>query len=199
MNRDALALASAVLTGVCVIPYLRDMRRGVTRPQRTSWFVFAALSVIAAVSQFLAGSPAGAWLALGSATGFTAVFVGSWWYGEGGFAMVDRVVVVIAAAGVAVSLVAAAPVVATAAVVVAELLAISLTVGKTIRDPGSETCATWAIDAVAGLVAIAAIGTVRVEEWLYPVHHAVVNAVVVVVILRGRAAARRPSELRQLV
>ena len=75
LSRDSLAVLSGLLTAACVIPYLRDIYRGSTRPQRVSWFVFATLSIVAAVGQFADGALAGAWLASGSALGFTLVLI----------------------------------------------------------------------------------------------------------------------------
>ena len=90
-RRENLAVVCAALTAICVVPYLRDIRRGTTRPQRVSWLVFATLSIVAAVSQIAAGGGPGVWLAGGSAFGFTLVFVASIRHGEGGFAASDRV------------------------------------------------------------------------------------------------------------
>lgn len=36
MHREHLALVAGVVTAACVPPYLVDMRRGATRPQRAS-------------------------------------------------------------------------------------------------------------------------------------------------------------------
>ncbi len=136
MTREHLAIVSAVLTAVCVVPYLRDVHRGTTRPQRASWFVFAAVSVVASVSQLAAGGGAGAWLAAGSAVGFSAVFVVSIRHGVGGWSPVDRVVLLIAIAGVAASVVSSRALVAVVAVVAAEAVAIALDRPQGGQRPG---------------------------------------------------------------
>ena len=90
MTREHLAVIAAAMTCACVVPYLRDIRLGTTRPQRASWLVFATLAAVAAVSQALTGNGAGTWLAGGSALGFGAVFVASIRRGVGGFDAADR-------------------------------------------------------------------------------------------------------------
>jgi hypothetical protein len=45
VRREQLAIVSACLTAICVVPYLRDVYRGTTRPQRASWFVFSSLAI----------------------------------------------------------------------------------------------------------------------------------------------------------
>ncbi len=189
LTREVLAIMSGLLTATCVVPYLRDIYRGSTRPQRVSWFVFAALSIVAAVGQFADGAQAGAWLASGSALGFTLVFVASIRHGVGGTSARDIFSLAVALAGVVVSIAIERPIVAVFAVIAAEIAAVSLTVRKAAREPGTETPATWTIDAVAGAVAILAVPEMSVTELLYPVHHCAVNLWVLAAIAAGRRAA----------
>ena len=191
-----LGVVSALLTALCVVPYLRDIARGSTRPQRTSWFVFAALSIVATVSQLINGNLAGAWLAAGAACGFSVVFVVSIHCGEGGWGGADRVSLAVASVGVVVSVMVREPTVAVAAVIAAELSAVSMTVRKARSDPGSETLATWVLDGVAGVIAIGAVTSPSLAALLYPVHHTCVNGWVVATIVRARnrrAAFRGPT------
>jgi hypothetical protein len=190
MTRHTLATISAALTAVCVLPYLRDIYRGTTRPRRVSWFVFAAVAVIAFVAQARAGGGAGMWLAGGAAVGFSAVFAASLWRGVGGLAAHDLAVLAVAAVGLVLSLVVSGPL-AIVAVVVAEWVAIAPTVTKSLRHPDSETTSTWAIDMIAGLCAVIAVDQFAVGELLYPINHAALNAVVVGAIVVGRRGARR--------
>ena len=185
--RDALAIGSSAMTACCVLPYLRDVRRGTTRPHRVSWFVFATLSTVAAVAQFAEEGGAGAWLACGSAVGFSAVFVASIRRGVGGWTSAERAPLAVALAGIVASVTVGRPTIALLAVVAAELVAVLLTARKAVRDPGSETLSTWALDALAGGVALVAIERLSFEAALYPVHHLGANACVVVAILRGRS------------
>jgi hypothetical protein len=196
VGRDDLAIISGVLTAICVIPYLRDVYRGSTRPQRVSWFVFATLSIVVAVSQFAEGAHAGAWLASGSALGFTLVFLASLQHGVGGTSLRDVVSLSVALAGTAVSILIERPIVAVFAVIAAELAAISLTARKALREPASETASTWLIDGLAGVFAVFAVTEWSVTELLYPVHHVIVNAWVLGAIALGTATENRGESYR---
>lgn len=189
--RTAIGLVSALLTAICVVPYLYDIARGTTRPQRVSWFVFATLSMTAAVAQWLEGAVSGALLATGAAIGFGAVAAVSIRRGEGGASRRDLVALAVAAIGVTLSIAADRPLMAIVAVIVAEVAAISLTARKARIDPDSETMSTWVIDAVAGAIAIVAAPALSLTALAYPVHHSIVNIWVVMSIRRG--AARRPA------
>jgi hypothetical protein len=190
MTRHTLATISAALTAVCVLPYLRDIAHGTTRPRRVSWFVFAAVAVVAFVAQGRAGGGAGMWLAGGAAVGFSAVFLASLWRGVGGLAAHDLAVLAVAAVALTLSLTASGTL-AVVAVVVAEWVAIAPTVTKSLRHPDTETASTWAIDMTAGVCAVIAVDRLTAGELLYPINHAVLNAVVVAAIATGRRGGPR--------
>jgi hypothetical protein len=188
VNRTDLAVVAGLLTAVCVIPYLRDIYRGTTRPQRVSWLVFAVLSIVAAVSQFMDGAYAGAWLTGGAALGFTLVFLVSIRRGVGGMSFNDALSLIVASCGLGVSLAVQEPFIAVLAVVVAEVPAVSLTVQKALRDPKSETASTWLIDGLAGVCALLAVSELSLAQVLYPLHHIVANScVLAAIVLRGHA------------
>lgn len=184
--RDALTAAAAALTALSVVPYTVAIRRGTLRPQRTSWFVFAVLSTVATATQFASGGGSGAWLSLGSAIGFAAVAALAVRAGVGGRAPGDVVTIGLTAASVTVWLATGRPLLGTAAVVVAELAAIVLTVRKEVAMPGSERPETWAIDAAAGVLALAAVPAMTTGHVLYPLHHTLANGWVVATVAHSR-------------
>lgn len=192
-DRTDLALVSAALTAACVIPYLRDIYRGTTKPQRTSWLVFSVLAVVAAISQGVAESGPGVWLAAGSAVGFTAVFLASIHRGVGGTSPLDIAALVVTVVGIVVGFVVGQPLVAVGSVIVAELAAVALTARKAVADPASETPSTWLIDCVAGLVAIIAIPELSLAALLYPLHHTLANAGVLTAIIVGKRRDARAA------
>lgn len=195
MGTSSLELSSAALTAGSSVPYLVAIRRHSVRPQRTSWFVFALLSTVAAVAQLRAGSTAGAWLAAGSATGFAAIFICSLRCGVGGWSWADRGTLTMAvfSAGL---LLLGHPLVALGAVIVAEFAAAGLTVRKVAAAPHEEVVTSWSVDAVAGVVALAAVASLRSVDAVYPLHHIAVNVWVVAVVVRARSRLH-PAPLGQ--
>ncbi|CAN5530387.1 hypothetical protein BH24ACT5_BH24ACT5_06250 [soil metagenome] len=194
MIRHHLALASGVLTAGSVVPYLVSIARGYTRPQRMTWFVFALLETIAAVSLISEGNELGALLAVGLAAGSTIIFIVSLWTGVGGSSRAGRSALAIALVGVVLSVRVGEPIVALAAVIVA----IGLTVHKVRADPTSEAGALWAIDTFAGVLAIIAVSGPLGFELAYPVHHTVVSFAVLLTVTRSRSqVVLNPSGYRQ--
>ncbi|WP_117000012.1 hypothetical protein [Desertimonas flava] len=186
MGRGTIELASAALTAGSSMPYLVSISRHAARPQRMSWFVFTALSAVAAVSQLRTGSSAGAWLAAGSAVGFGAIFACSLRWGAGGWSRADRGTLAVAVLAV-VLLLADRPLASLLTVIAAEVAAVALTVAKVSAAPTEEVWTSWAIDAVAGVAALAGVATWSFGSVVYPAHHVAVNVWVVLAVRRGRA------------
>jgi hypothetical protein len=184
--RNVLLPMASGLTAACVVPYLVGIARGVTHPQRTSWFVFAVLATVAAVSQFADGATAGVWLSGGAAVGFGVVFVASLRRGVGGCECGDLLTLVLAAIGIGLWLTTGEAVVAVLAVIVADGAAVALTVGKARRDPDSEAAASWVLDASAGAVALLGGADWTFTEAVYPAYHVVANLAVLGAIWSGR-------------
>ena len=57
-----LGLLSGVLSGGSYIPYLRDIFRHTTKPERASWLIWAVLGSIAFFSQLAEGATWSLWL-----------------------------------------------------------------------------------------------------------------------------------------
>jgi hypothetical protein len=182
---------AALLTLSSAVPYVRDVMRGRTIPQRVSWFAFTLLSLTATIAQLRRGADAGAWLTGGSTIAFGIIFVASLRHGVGGFDRPSVMALVVLGAGVTVSLLTSQPIIALAAAMVSDASAISLTVCKTLMQPMSETRSTWLIDGFAGLVSVSAASDLSVEQVIYPVYHVASNAAVLVAMMIGTHRLRR--------
>ena len=184
--RAVLAVAAGTMTLLCVVPYIRDIRRGTTVPQRTSWFVFASLSALAAIAQLSTGLLGGGLLALGAAVGFSSIFVLSIRSGVGGSTRADVAALAFGCGGLVLWRTSHSPIVAVLAVVIAEWAAGALTVRKAMRSPATETMSTWVIDGSAGVAALLSAKRLDFNEVIYPIHHILLNGAVVTAITLGR-------------
>ena len=168
------------------IPYVRDILRGTTRPHRGTWFIWGILAIVVTLSQRSDGASWSVLVAAAQAGLTVAVFVLSIRRGEGGFSSVDGVMFAIAACGVAGWAVAGEPIVATVCVIVADLVAATMMMPKTYRDPGSETLSTFGLASLSGALAVCAVGHVDVALLLYPGYLCVVNGSIALVIYERR-------------
>src|SRR5882724_5474697 len=110
----------AILSGLIILagapPYLLDILRHKTKPERATWFIWSILGVIAFVAQVKVH---GGWslLFVGlDAIGNTAVFLLSLRFGMGGWKRLDKIALAIAVAGLVTAYFVRQPVVALAGV-----------------------------------------------------------------------------------
>jgi hypothetical protein len=169
-----LAKYFALLVGILMVagapPYLKDILKGKTRPERATWFIWSVLGVVAFVAQMKLH---GRWslIFVGvDAIGNILVFCLSLKLGIAGWSITDRIAIIIAAIAIAVSLISRQPVVALTGVILADLSGSALTIIKTYKQPESETSITWILLGTASLLGALSVGRLDWQLLLYPVY-----------------------------
>jgi hypothetical protein len=168
------------------IPYIRDVLRGVTRPHRATWLIWAGLSIVVVLSQWADGASYSLIMPATGAVLTGCVFALAIRRGVGGVSAPERLMVGIAAAGVLGWLLADEPVVATACVIAADVIGVAMMVPKTWRDPHSETFATYALGSLRGALAAGAVGALDASLLAYPIYYCLANGAIALLILRRR-------------
>jgi hypothetical protein len=178
----------AALVGVAdTIPYVRDTLGGATRPHRGTWLIWSSLGIVVCVSQYADGASWSLLMAATQALLTGLIFVLAIRRGEGGVSPADRLLLAIAAGGVAGWIMADEPIVATACIVAADLIGVTLMIPKTYRDPGSETLATFALASLSGALAVGAVGVPDLSLLLYPMYFCLANGAMAILIGYRRA------------
>jgi hypothetical protein len=151
-------IAAAVVAVTDLVPYVRDILRGLTQPHRGTWLIWSTLGVVVLASQVADGAT---WsLALVGAQAVTTilVLVLSLRFGVGGASGADLSLIGLAALGIGGWAISSRPVVATICVVAADVIGLAMMVPKTWRNPWSETASTFALASASGVCgAIAAL------------------------------------------
>ena len=109
-------------------------------------------------------------------------------YGVGGWMRHDKIALVIAAIGLAISFAAHRPVVALLGVILAELAGTWLTIYKVYLAPESETAITWILVGTASMFGILAVGRLQFNLIIYPIYVVVANYGVAFAQFLGRRA-----------
>src|SRR3954463_14436575 len=179
--------ALAAVVGIAdTLPYARDTLRRATRPHRGTWLIWSVLAVVAYLAQRADGATWSAVMCAAQALMNAAVFALALRRGIGVVALGDRLLLLLAAAGVGGWLASGDPLIATGCVVAADLLAVAMMLPKSWSDPGSETLSTYALASLSGTLAAGAAGTLPLL--VYPVYYCVVNAAVALLLhVRRRA------------
>ncbi|MEL7167315.1 MAG: hypothetical protein AAFY52_08575 [Pseudomonadota bacterium] len=184
--------ASAVVSVIAFLPYIRDTLSGKARPHRASWFIWSVLASIAFCAQAYEGATLTLWFA-GAQAGMTIVIcVISLTHGRGALlSRVDERALWLAAIGVVVWYFTDAAAYALAVTISVSLLGGVLTVAKAYRDPDTETMMKWALSVVASALALVALPVWDPVLLAYPLYILALNAAVVSAMLLGRVALAR--------
>ncbi|TAH35843.1 hypothetical protein EYC59_01430 [Candidatus Saccharibacteria bacterium] len=194
----------ALLAGLIVLIgapfYLRDILRGHTRPERTTWLIWSVLAVIAFVSQLKLGARWSLVYVGLTALGGLTVYLLSLKYGTDGWKGGDKIALVIAGVGIALALAMRSPEMAIFGVMIADFAGAVLTIQKAYRRPGSETTVTWVLAGVAWLLTTLSVGSRRFDLVMYPLYMAAICFAVPVAQAFGRLrlAARRRLGARSI-
>src|SRR3954464_16016579 len=109
-------VAGGILQLVAGLPYIRDILRGSTTPQRSTWTIWTTLSFVVLASQWASGATWSLALTIGQAVSCTVIFALAMRRGVGGVSPVEVGLLAIAALGIIGWQIADDPTVATCSV-----------------------------------------------------------------------------------
>lgn len=187
-----------ILSGVVILfggpPYLLDILKGKTKPQRTTWFIWTVLGVISFTSQLKLGAHWSLVYVGLNAAGNITVFLLSLKYGIGGWRKLDVLALCIATVGVIIAVTVDSPLIALLGSILADFSGTSLTLYKTYLQPSTETSITWFFLGTSSLFAALAVGKMDFSLLLYPLYLSVVTYGVLV--MQWLSAVTRPHASR---
>ncbi len=184
--KELFTLISAILILLAAPPYIIDIIKGKTKPERVTWFIFSLLGVIAFVSQLSLGASLSLVFSGFDTLASILIFCLALKYGVGGYTKLDLTALCIACVGVVIAIVAKQPIISILGVILADVSGVILTIKKTYLDPSSETTITWLLVGTAALFGVLSVGELSFGLLLYPVYLAVVNYAVVFTQLLSR-------------
>lgn len=182
-----LGIAAGVINTIGLLPYLRDIFRHKTKPERATWWIWLVLNFIALSAQWAAGATWSLGLTVGQivAVGFIAIL--SITHGFGTFRAKHYISLLIAAAGIGLWKLTNDPLVALVVVVAIDFMAFWLTIVKTWHAPRTETLSAWVFATVAGACGVVAVGDYGdVTKMIYPFYILIGNSFLVWVIVYRR-------------
>lgn len=195
MNWHALlAAAGGLLALAAIVPYVRDILRGTTRPNAVSYSIWAFLILIAIGAQISAGTSWSIVMLVGDFIGTSTVVVLCWLgYGYKRYGPIEWICFGIAIIAVVAWQLARQPVLAISFAIVADAMAAIPTLVKAYRDPWSEHPDAWLIVAVGALLSIFSSTIFNAANLLFPSYLLVVNGTTGILALVGRRVTRRPG------
>lgn len=180
------AAISAIIGAVSLLPYIRDIFRGTTKPHAFTWLVWAALGSLSTATLVSSGAGAVVYaVGTGALLCFT-IFLLSLRYGVTHFDTFDLVCVVGAGVAALAYFSVTDLLVSVVLITVTDLFGYIPTLRKAYLQPWSETLSTYVLSCVSIGFALLSIESVTVTTTLYLVSVFLTNMACVALLLRGR-------------
>lgn len=189
MNETLLAVlgvASGIFNVIGLIPYIRDILRHKTKPERATWWIWLTLNVIAFFAQLAAGAT---WSLFMTGAQLMAVLITailSVKYGYGVFKKKDLLSLLIAMFGILLWKFTRDPLMALIIVIAVDALGFWLTLAKTWAAPHTETLIAWVFASISGTLGVLSVGELDLTKLIYPFYIMVGNWLLVLVIVTRR-------------
>lgn len=180
---------SGYISGVLILlsfaPYIKDIFKHTTKPERASWLIWSVLNLIAFFSQLAKGASHSLWLAGAQAGGDIVVFILAVKYGFGGLIKRDIVTLAVVSISLILWYLTREAAVALFIAIAIDAMGLFLTVAKTYRKPTTETMSSWVLTGLAGLFAILSVGKLNLVLLAWPVYIFLAGTAVVVAMKLG--------------
>lgn len=150
-------ILSALIAIASIIPYVRDIVRGKTKPHMYSWLIWTILQIIGTAAQFQDGAGYGAWALTIAAFGSFLIFIFSFKYGTKNITQFDLACLITSGITLIVYFGMENPLYAVILVVIIDLLGFLPTFRKGWEEPSTETTATYALSGLANLLGLFAL------------------------------------------
>ena len=184
-----LGILAAIVNTIGLVPYIQDIFRHKTKPERASWWVWLALNASALNAQALAGANL-------VAVGTIAIL--SLRYGYRTFHRRDLWSLVVAATGLVAAYTLHSPLTALLLLMIVDISGYWLTAVKTWVAPHSENLLAWLLATIAAILGTLAVGKIELSQLIYPLYIGIENGLLLAIIVWRRrivTAAQEPADI----
>ncbi len=167
--QETLGYISGILVCLSAVPYIRDIIKKKTTPQRTTWLIWSVLLAIAFFAQLSKG---GTWSLLLTAADFTTVliiYILSFKYGVGGRTKFDIWALIGAGVGLLMWYITNEALTALLITIFIDFCGGALTLVKAYKDPYSETFIAYMICSLGAFFGVLSVGEFNFSLLIFPI------------------------------
>lgn len=175
MKSNILVILSSLLVLASCPAYVVSIIKKETQPQRTTWFIFTFLCLIALISQALLGGGESIYFLAFDTFDCALIFALSLKYGIGGYSKTELFAVLVAAVFVTISIAVNNPLVSLFGAIAADIIAATFTLQKVYKNPESEAYLGWLLVGTAAMLSVLTIQQPRFEIILFPLYVSFIN------------------------
>lgn len=188
---EIIGLTSGVVGLIGYVPYVRDILKHQTKPERTSWLIWTLEYTVLCAAQLAKGAGPAIWLAGLQLAGVIVVYCLSLKFGVGRIDRRNKILLACTCGALGAWFITSNAAAAICILIAVEGSGVALTTLKVYRQPDSETLTMWLLLSIAGAVGIFAIPTGSdFALYIYPVF---LTCVGLVVTCASRLGARKSA------
>lgn len=181
-----IGIVSGLLIITASIPYMIDIVRGRTKPQRMAWVIFLTLSAISFFAQITEGATGSLWFALVMFVQAIMIFFLTMKFGVGGHSKIDIISLLLSLLILAVWGLTQSAALAIICTVSVNTIGKVLVAIKCYKQPNTEYLPTWVISFMASTLAVISVGSLDWILMLPALQNAVTVGMIALVIISRR-------------
>lgn len=188
MNFDwhtLLGVGASILLLALIVPYIRSVTRGTTRPSAVSWFGWALLFAIATAAQASKGIDWSLAVPLISTISTTIIAFTALRLGRAVWTRVDGICIVLATLAIVLWAITKEPLTAIIFSMIADLAVTIPTIVKTYQDSTSEPATLWVLYVIGITLELIATRDLTIYNLLFPVYTVLGSTIIMLLALRG--------------
>ncbi len=189
--KEIIGVVTVILTIIGHAPYIIDTYQKKTKPHIFTWMIWSFVVSLAFLGQWVKGAGAGSW-----STGVTGVLVIiitllALRNKKKDITLLDKVFFGAALIAVIPWYLTKDPTLSVIIATVIDACAFLPTIRKTLKDPKSETLATYALNILRHGLSLLALNSYNLATVLYPTYLLCMNSIVTFIIVDGKKRIRR--------
>lgn len=181
--KDVFLILSVVVTIGSVIPYIRDIISGTTRPNIVSWITWTLLTAVATVAELSAHEYITAIFTASAVIETGLIVILGLKYGYVKYTSFDYFCQIGALVGFVLWYVFNSPVAAIIAAITIDFIGALPTVKHSWISPGEETWPTYALASLGGALALFALSSYNWTSLTYAVYIVLINIILSYIII----------------
>ena len=188
---DFLGVAAGLVGILGYIPYIKDILRGTTRPDRIAWLIWLLEYTALLFAQIFEGATHSLWLIGLQLLGVVIVFILSLQRGLGNFNRQTWLLLTTIVATLVLWWSTKSGALAILVLLGVEAIGVAITAKKAYRHPGSETLTMWICIGIGGLLGVLAVGAYASPIlYVYPLALILMSGSVIIASQLGERSAK---------
>lgn len=179
-----LGILAGLLLFCSYFSYIYTTFKGETKPNRATWFMLAAISLLILITYKDLGASSTLWIALSATYGTCLVAFLSIKYGTGGWSWFERICITTTLLCFIFYIISENAFITLMLSLVMDGIALLPTIYHAYKAPKEEDIVAWTLTLCADAFGVIAIDTWIADIYIYPIYMLIVNGIVVVLLYR---------------